>query len=164
MATFIHIFPEKDKVKILDNGIKIIKSKSRDINGVYVSPVTEDYNQTHQWVREVQRTRNFPKLAARVRIPDDEPVYIGKYNEEHLMVSAVKAIAIARDHEDPGGLELIVPRPIRANEIIKVYRPSKNVGWRYYPKAKGKKPCGCPYCQRGEPGAKKLRAKYEQDE
>ena len=163
MAIFVHIFAEEDKFNILRNGIKVVKTKWREIDGVFVSPVTEDYSQTHQWLREVQRVRNVPKLAVRVRIPDDELVYIGKYNEEHLRVRAAEAIAIARKHEEPAGLEVIVPRAITADEVLKTYRPPKMAGWRYHPNAKGTKPCGCPYCQRGEPGAKKLRAQYERD-
>jgi hypothetical protein len=72
-------------------------------------------------MREVQRIRNFPKLAVRVRIPDDESVYIGKFNEEHVAVSAAEAIAIAREHQDPWGLEVIVSRAISPAEVIKIY-------------------------------------------
>lgn len=163
MATFIHIFAEEDRKKILHNGIKVAKTGWRKIDGVFLSPVTEDHTQTHQWMREVQRIRNVPKLAARIRIPNDESVYIGKYNEEHIAVSAAEVIAIAREHQNPWGLEMIVSRAVRAAEVIKIYRLPKVVGWRRHPNSKGTKPCGCSYCQRGEPGAKKLRAMYERD-
>jgi len=163
MATFIHIFTEDDKKSLLRNGIKLQKTKWRNIDGVFVSPVTEDYYFTHQWHREVNRVRNVPKLVARIKIPDDELVYLGKYNEEHVEVTASKAIGIARKHDDPHGLEVIIPRRIEPNEIQKVYKPTKIVGWRYHPKAKGTKPCGCSYCQRGEPKSKRIREEYEKD-
>lgn len=163
MATFVHIFAEADRAKILRNGITVARANWRELNGVFLSPVTRDYTQTHQWMREVQRIRNIPKLAARVRIPDRETVFVGKYNAEHMEVSAAEAIAIAEEHQDPLGLEVIVPRSIEPGEIIKIYRPPKVVGWRRYPNAHGDEPCGCPYCQRGEPGARKLREKDEQD-
>lgn len=100
-------------------------------------------------------------LAARIRIPDDTPVLIGKYNSEHIEVTAAKAIGIAREHEDPLGLEVIALRKIEPKEIISFYKPPKVTGWRYYPAAKGVKPCGCEYCQRGEPYSKRIKLEYE---
>jgi hypothetical protein len=162
MATFIHIFAEEDRSKILRGGIKVVKQAWRENNGVFLSAQTEDYSQTHQWYREVQRLRGVPKLAARVRIPDEEEVLIGKYNEQHIEVTAAKAIAMTREHKGPAGLEVILPRSISPAEILKTYRLPKAVGWRYHPGAKGTRPCGCSYCQRGEPGGRKLRDRYEQ--
>lgn len=161
MATFVHVFAERDRAKILRGGIRVVKHAWRETNGVFLSPQTEDFNQTHQWFREAQRALNLPKQVARVRIPDEERVRIGKYNAEHVDVSAAEAIAIARAHDDPGGLEVILPRSVLASEILKTYRLPKAVGWRYHPGAKGTKPCGCSYCQQGEPGARKLRDRYE---
>jgi hypothetical protein len=48
MATFIHIFAEKDKASIIKNGIKVYKAAWRELNGVFVSPIIEDYYSTHQ--------------------------------------------------------------------------------------------------------------------
>ncbi len=158
---FFVLFAEKDRASILKNGIKLQKAVWRETNGVFVSPVTDNYYNTHQWHREVQRVRNVPKLAARIRIPDDQQVFIGKYNEEHVKVAASDAVGIAIEHEDPMGLEVIVPRAIKPDEIIKVYKLPKMVGWRYHPGAKGSKPCGCPYCQKGEPFSKKIKEDYE---
>lgn len=163
MATFIHICAEEDRTLIQRNGIKVSKATWRKLNGVFLSPLTEDYTQSHQWMREVQRIRNVPKLAVRVRIPDEELVYVGKYNEEHIEVTAAQSIGLAREHTAPWGLEVILPRRIEPAEIVNVYRPPKVVGWRRHPNAKGTKPCGCPYCQRGEPASKKLRIAYEKD-
>jgi hypothetical protein len=47
MATFIHIFAEVDRKNILRNGIKVRKTGLREIDGVFLSPVTEDHTQTH---------------------------------------------------------------------------------------------------------------------
>ncbi len=161
MATFVHIFAEKDRSSIIKNGIKIQKIGWRKINGVFVSPVTEDYYATHQWHREVQRVKNIPKLAARIKIPDDQHVFIGKYTEDPVKVTASQAIGMAREHKEPMGLEVIVPRAIKPDEIQKIYKPPKMVGWRYHPAAKGTRPCGCSYCQKGEPFSKKIKEEYE---
>ena len=143
MATFVRIFPEADRASIQRSGIRVTKTKSHQAAGVFVSPVTENYVHTHQLMREVQRVRNVPKLAARIRIPDTQGVRIGKYNERHIEVAAAEAIAIARIHWDSRGLEVIIPRGVRATEIIKIYRPPKVVGWRYFPDAHGVRPCRC---------------------
>ena len=157
MATFVHVCADRDRARILRSGIRVFRSKLRRLNGVFATPVVEDYYRTHQWLRELKRYENIPRLVVRFRIPDDERVLVGRYNEEHLTVTAAEAVAIARAHTDPLGLEVIIPRAIRPAEIMKVIRPLKPVGWRYHPGAKGTKPCGCPYCQRGEPKSRKLR-------
>jgi hypothetical protein len=162
MATFVHIFPESEKASILKNGIKVLKTSWRNVNGVFLSPVTANYYYTHQWNREVLRLENVPRLAARVRISDDDIVYIGKYNERHQKVIASEAIKIVREHIALEGLEVILPRKVLPKEITKIYKPNRNVGWRYYPGSNGKKPCGCDYCQRGLPYSRKLQERYKQ--
>ena len=159
MAQFIHLFDERSLSGIKKNGIK--KSKGSSFNGVYVFPQTEDFVVNHQWMRELKRRDSLNILAARIRISDDTLVTLGKYNEEHIEVIASEAIGITREHDDPMGLEVIIPRSILPNEIKSIYKPQKVTGWRYFPKAKGVPPCGCSYCQRGEPYSKKLKDDYK---
>jgi hypothetical protein len=64
--------------------------------------------------------------------------------------------------ENQEGYEVIVPRRIDKKEIHRVKTLRQVTGWRYYPGAHGKRPCGCPFCQRGDYGARRLREKYEQ--
>ena len=111
-------------------------------------------------MRELRRFRGSNLLVARFRIPDMESVLLGRYNEEHLEVSAAEALGIARLHESPLGLEVVVLRTIRPKELESIYRPPKVSGWRYYPESKGRQPCGCPYCQRGEPYSRSIRERY----
>jgi hypothetical protein len=161
MAQFIHLFDEKQEKSIRKNGIKLFHSKWRKLNGVFAFPQTENFVVNHQWSRELRRRNGQVILAARFRLPDDETVFIGKYNEEHIEVTASKAIGIARSHVDPLGLEVIISRPIAAKEIIAVYKPLKVVGWRYSPNAKGRAPCGCSYCQRGEPYSQRIQRAFD---
>lgn len=161
MAQFIHLASAEDRSSIRRNGIK----PSRLLSGgrvVYAFPQTENFVVNHQWMRELKRRTFIRMLAVRFRILDSERVSVGKYNAEHLEVSAAEAIAIGRSHEDLMGLEVLVPRSIRPKEIISFYTPPKVTGWRYYPESKGRKPCGCPYCQRGEPFNRKIRESYEE--
>lgn len=157
MAQFIHLFDAGNTSKIRKNGIVMSRARQRALNGVFVFPQTENFVVSHQWMRELRRRAGQTLLAARIRIGDDESVYIGKYNEAHLCVRAAEAVGIARDHSDPLGLEVIIPRSIKPKEILAFYKPPKVVGWRYYPGARGVKPCGCRYCQRGEPYGRRLR-------
>ena len=161
MATFVHIFPESAKARITRNGIRPLKTGWRLVDGVFLMPVVQSYVVTHQWNREIERVRNVPKLAARIRIGDDEKVHVGVYNQYHEEVSAAEAIAIAAEHTGMTGFEVVLPRKVEPKEIIRIYRPDRNVGWRYSPKSNGRRPCPCQMCQRGEPFSSKLRAQED---
>jgi hypothetical protein len=160
MAQFVHLAAEKDRRSILRGGIKVARTK-RALPGVFAHPQTENFVVSHQWMRELRRVHGLRLVGVRFRVPDTERVWLGKFNAEHVEVAAAEAIGIARQHTDPLGLEVIVPRPIRAKEIESIYIPPKVAGWRYYPGAKGRKPCGCPYCQRGEPFSARIRRRYD---
>ncbi len=72
-------------------------------------------------------------------------------------MTAAQAVAMFLPDASLAGFEVIVPRKIVASEIHRIRKLPQVVGWRYYPGAHGKKPCGCPYCQRGQYGARRLR-------
>ena len=47
-------------------------------------------------------------------------------------------------------------------ETVRIRRLPQTLGWRYWPKAHGVKPCGCPACLgRGDIKSHKLRAEFE---
>lgn len=131
------------------------------MKGVYCMPVMQDHLVTHQWSRELRRFRKVPKIAVQFCIPDKEVVSVGAYNADEMKVAASEAIGIVKEHEAPFGLEVIIPRKIRSKEIMKFYTPPKVVGWRYWPEARGHKPCPCSFCQRGMPYSKKLREQFD---
>jgi hypothetical protein len=159
VAQFIHLAAESHQRSIRVNGIKA--SRSRGQFGVYAYPQTENFLVNHQWMRELKRFLGKPIIAVRFGIPDAERVLIGKFNGQHVVVAASEAVGIAREHVDPLGLEVVIQRSVKPGEVRSFYVLPKAVGWRYYPAAKGRKPCGCPYCQRGEPYSKKIRQAYE---
>jgi hypothetical protein len=137
MAQFIHLAAESHRRSIRQSGIKV--SRTRSLAGVYAFPQTENFVVSHLWMRELKRLRGRPMIAVRFRIADSERVLIGKFNAEHIEVSASEAVGIAHAHEDPLGLEVVIPRSVRAGEVKSFYVPPKAVGWRYYPAAKGSK-------------------------
>lgn len=161
MAQFIHLFDERQVAGIKRSGSRVSRSTARIKKGIFVQALTESFQISHQWMRELRRRQGISLLAARIRIADDEIVLLGKYNVAHLKCTAAEAVGTARGHQDPMGLQIIIPRAIKAKEIESIYRPPMVVGWRYYPGARGRRPCGCPYCQRGEPCGRRIRERYD---
>ena len=76
-------------------------------------------------------------------------------------MTAAEAVAYVINCENRLGLEVIIPRRIEPDEIYRIRKLPQTIGWKYYPESHGRRPCGCPYCQRGEYGARKLRENYE---
>lgn len=161
MATFVHLFDARQRRAILRGGIRAHRGRRTRERVVFAFPQLPDYTVTHQWMRELRRFDGRLMLAARFRIPDDEPVRIGRYNEAPMAVTAAEAIAIALEHESALGLEVRIPRGIRPGEIVRIYTPPKVVGWRYRPDAHGRAPCGCPYCQLGQPWGRRLQERFQ---
>ncbi|MGC4003291.1 MAG: hypothetical protein QM811_09210 [Pirellulales bacterium] len=90
-----------------------------------------------------------------------QSVWLARYRDAHRKMTAAEAVDVLLRATVPEGFEVIVPRKIDASEIHKIRRLPQVVGWRYWPGAHGRKPCGCDFCQRGQYGAKKLRREYE---
>ena len=162
MAMFVHLTAEKQVKVIVRNGItRFRKSRIAGQSGIYAMPVMRNFYVSHQWLRELKRRGRGPIAGIYFRVPDAETVWLGHYNQAHQQMTAAEATAAIHEAESAEGFEVIIPRRITAKEIHRVRRLPQIVGWRYYPGSHGKRPCGCPYCQRGEYGAKRLREKYE---
>ena len=96
-------------------------------------------------------------ICIQFRVPDDEPVTLGRYNAEKIKMTAAESVATVMTHTAQMGLEVIVPRKILPSEITRIYRAPRITGWRFSPEAKGKPPfCRCRYCHRGEIKANRL--------
>lgn len=189
MPVFVHLTPHSAVPAIRRGGIA--PGKRRGLSrGVYAMPVTPSFQISHQWLRELRRGGGGTIVAVYFRIPDDEPVEIGHYNQGHLPMTAAEAVAVmlgvenndpaaAREADanaqaqarrrrgrarsnapalptSPEGFEVIIPRRIAAAEILRIAVPPQVVGWRYSPCAKGRPPCACLCCERGNQGVQKL--------
>jgi len=151
MAQFVHLIDSKNTKHIARVGILAANTRIESVKGFYCTPVCRDIYRTHQWLRELKRGGFKSVHAVQFRLPPKTIVWIGRYNEEHIQVTASEAAGIFDKHEDGLGLEIIVPYSLAPSAITRVYLPSQILGWRYHPEAKGKKPfCGCRYCNRGE--------------
>jgi len=154
MVSFIHIADKNDEASIVKNGIRA--TGMRGDRGVYAVPVVPNYATTHQWARELKRGGIRTLICVQFKIPNDELVLVGKYHRKKLMMTASEAAAAFMKHTDPMGLEVIVLRKVMPTEITRTYLAPQVTGWRYFPEAKGKKPCRCKICNRGEIRAQRL--------
>jgi len=161
MALFVHLTPEKNISRIVRNGISRPRNKAGLPAGIFAMPVTRNFYVSHQWLRELKRGGQGPIAAIYFRIPDDAVVWIGHYNQSHREITAAGALALIAEQNNSEGYEVIIPGRIARSQVHRVKRLPQVVGWRYYPGAHGKKPCGCPFCQRGNYGARRLRDRFE---
>ena len=163
MPQFIHLADERKVGLIRKNGITASKIYGREQKGVFATPVTQNHYISHQWLRELKRRGIRTISAIQFSIADDTEVDVGRYNGDHITTTAAEAVRIFMEHENGLGLEVIIPESIPATAITRAYTPKQISGWRYYPEAHAddRKPCGCPYCQRGQINNKRLREAYE---
>jgi hypothetical protein len=163
MAMFVHLALEKHADRIRRSGITRLRKVQVPAPGIYAMPVSRSFFVSHQWLRELKRRSGGPIVGVYFRLPDEQPVWVAHYRDAHQQMTAAEAAGLFLSGEGLEGFEVIVPRKVSAGEIHRIRRLPQVVGWRYYPGSHGRKPCGCPYCQRGEYGARKLRAEYERE-
>lgn len=166
MPQFIHLADDRELAMIRKNGIKARAIYGSELKAVYATPVLQDFHRSHQWIRELRRTGVKVISAVQFRVDDDVPVSVGRFNGEHLDVTAAEAVKIFMEHETGMGLEVIFAGSIPASAITRTYTPEQITGWRYYPEShsSGRKPCPCPYCQRGMINGQKLQERYRRSE
>ena len=160
MAQFIHLTDERLLKRLEKSGIRLT-TWGAEIRCVYATPVLKDFQVSHQWLRELKNKGIRTIGAVQFRIPDEEEVLVGRFNEEPLTVTAAQAVKVFMAHSTGLGLQVLVLRRVDPREITRCYVPPQIIGWRYHPDAHGKPPfCGCDYCQRGMIKSRKMRLKY----
>jgi len=84
MAMFVHLAPESRIALIRRNGIRRLRRAVGDLpGGVFAVPLNRNFDVSHQWLRELKR-RNQGRIAAvYVRIPAEERVGLGHFNQGH---------------------------------------------------------------------------------
>jgi len=166
MVMLVHLAPAKLEAKIRRGGIRpsdgLFGGYKSD--AVYAFPVLPSYTITHQWTREVMKWRRQPLIGVYFRVADAEVVEFAHYNDGQglMKIPAAVVAGAVRRAADARGFEIILRRPIERKEITRIAPVRGVVGWRHMPDAHLRKPCGCPACvNRGEPGGRKLRERYE---
>ena len=163
----VHIAPAKLAPKIRRSGLRpgegLFGGYKSD--AVYAFPVLRSYTLTHQWTREIMKWRRQPLVGVYFRIPDNEAVEFGHFNQPLVTLPAASAAGEVRRAPDPRGFEIILRRAVEPKQIARIAPVRGVTGWRHMPDAHLRKPCGCPACVwRGEPGGRKLRERYERGE
>ena len=166
MAMFVHLAPESRVNVIRRNGLsRLRRARENFPGGVFAVRVTRNFYISHQWLRELKRRNKGPIAGVYFRVPDQEQVWVGHYNQAHRWITAAEAVSEFMRAADAQGWEVVIPRHIEAHEIHRVRRLRQVLGWRYSPTAKGREPCACPFCIRGDYGARRIRQrlgwKYE---
>jgi len=165
---FVHIADARDGAAIRRSGLKIARMRklraSEDLPaGVFALPVVADFTVSHQWLRELKARGHRTNIGIYFRLPKDEPVWAGRYNHAKAPVTAAEAAQALRD-VGMLGYEVIIPRAIAAGEITAIRALPQTLGWRYFPGAHGRRPCGYPCClQPGTIKARRIREKWGQD-
>jgi hypothetical protein len=150
VTQFVHFTDSKKVDRVVRRGILAVKTRLEGVRGCYCTPVLQDYFRTHQWLRELKRRGCQSMHAVQFNQPPETRVLVGRFGQEHLDVTAAEAAAVFAQHKDGLGLEVVVPHSVPRSAIGRVYLPSQVLGWRYFPEAKGRKPCGCDYCNFGQ--------------
>ncbi|MER7514859.1 HEAT repeat domain-containing protein [Streptomyces sp. NPDC126499] len=160
MATFVHLTPAALAARIRRGGVRA--GNGRSGRGVYLFPVLPSYTLTHQWLRELARRPGSRGLVAvHVRLPDGEPVTVGRYNDrEPARTTAAEAVRRIGALDDARGWEVFLPRAVARAEVRQIRSVHQVTGWRYFPDAHGVAPCTCDGCRvRGEYGSRRLRSR-----
>lgn len=160
MARLTHLARESNRSRIIRGGIRARRRDGVTV-GVFAMPVLPNFVVSHQWLRELRRRGRSPLIAVDFVVSDEEPVLVGHYSRAHHEMSAAAATALIMRAESPLGYEVVLPRSVAPGEIAGTRAVPQVIGWRYWPEARGRPPCPCPVCQRGNYKAKSLRARFD---
>ncbi|SIN93724.1 hypothetical protein SAMN05444166_1693 [Singulisphaera sp. GP187] len=146
MPILTHLTSEKHAGAIRRSGIRVATGGFGTYRGVFCMPVLPDYFTTHQWLRELKRRGQRTIVAVDFRLRSDDPAWVGHYNRPHAETTVGGAIGMLMELADTRGFEVIVPRKIRNDEILRFRTPRQVIGWRYQPDANRTRPCPCRAC------------------
>ena len=79
-------------------------------------PVVPSFWTSHQWLRELRRWHDERMVAVHFRLPDDEPVHVGRFGEAHRLLPAAAAARWVMDH--PDGAQVVVARSIARRDVV----------------------------------------------
>jgi hypothetical protein len=102
MRLFVHLAPETRAALIRRNGIRRLRKASGNRpGGIFAVPVTRSFYVSHPWLRELKRRGQGTISGVYFRLPDDEPVWVGHYAQNHRRMTAAQAAAEFHDAQTP---------------------------------------------------------------
>ena len=160
MTLLVHLTSETNSASIKRAGIRM-PDRRANLRGIFAFPVLPNFVVSHQWLRELKRRGKRTYCGVYFRVPDTERVLFGHYRSPLVELPAARAAGLILKDPNPLGYQVVVPRAIRGAEILRIRRLPQVLGWRYFPGAHGRKPCGCPACiARGEIKSRKIRERF----
>ena len=111
---------------------------------VFAMPFVRDFSASHQWLRELRRGHDERMVAVHFRVPDDEPVYVGRFGDPHRVLAATEAARWAMEH--PAGAQIVVPRSVPRRDVLSVRHVRQLVGWTRTPEHPRGSGCVCIAC------------------
>ncbi len=129
-----------EKTTVLGPGNRLVELNK----AVFAMPQLRDFSVSHQWLRELRRWHDERLVVVHCRLPSEEPVWVGRYNEAHVLLplgEAIKQLAAS-----PLGQELVVPRAIARSEVAGIREVTQLVGWTEAPEGAQRFDCLCVAC------------------
>jgi hypothetical protein len=143
MATFVHIADARQAPHIRRNGIKSHRARfavSIDVTEVhrvvFCVPVVANFQATFQWLRELKRHGHRTAVGVQFRVDDSQEVWFGHYYRPHDLITAAEAVGRYMKIDDPRGFEILLPRRVKPQDIMRVREVPQLMGWRFFPGSK----------------------------
>lgn len=147
MPMLVHLAPENTAKAIHRAGIRAAPTTVAGVpRGVFCMPMLPNYFATHQWLRELKRGGQRTIAAIDFRLHADEPALFGHYGRAHAETTVGRAIGALMEMEDSQGFEIVIPRSIRRDEILRIRALRQVIGWRHRPGSHRARPCPCRVC------------------
>lgn len=148
----LHLAPASKERAIRRAGLSGRRARVADESGtvlvlsraVFAMPVVPSFWTSHQWLRELRRWHDERMVAVHFRLPDDEPVHVGRFGEAHRLLPAAAAARWVMDH--PDGAQVVVARSIARRDVVAVRATPQLVGWTGKPDGGGMGSCVCIVC------------------
>lgn len=121
MALFVHLTSRANIARVQRSGVHTSPGQG-EVRGVFCFPVLLSYTVTHQWLNALgPHHEPHGLVAVDVCLPDDEPVTVGHFDDPNArVVTALEAVRLICELEDPGGWEVVVPRPVLRDEVRRI--------------------------------------------
>ena len=148
----LHLAPASKERAIRRAGLSGRRARVADESGtvlvlsraIFAMPVVPSFWTSHQWLRELRRWHDERMVAVHFRLPDDEPVHVGRFGEAHRLLPVAAAARWVMDH--PDGAQVVVARSIARRDVVAVRATPQLVGWTGKPDGGGMGSCVCIVC------------------
>jgi hypothetical protein len=140
----IHMAPASLETKIARHGIKVRRYHGQQADGIFTVPLTGNATTDFQWMSELKPLHRSTMIAVVINVPASTSCSYGYYPQRAIVQSEPISIGTVREAvtwyhgltiDERMGAEIILKtRRIPAKWIVRIIRPSKQIGWKSSPK------------------------------